>query len=216
MILRGVLIEKKDDLIKFAAVDGLKLAVKSFPLFYENDFSIVVPSRVLNEVCKIIDKNDDPIHFCFNENQIMFYNSTFKVLSSLLKGDFPDYEKLIPAEFSTVMTVPVQDFADIIERVGVVIDDDKKWPIVFKTYPDEVFISVAGEKGSSNEILAAEISGQEIEIFFNEKIMLECLRVIEKEKVCFNFSSQKGPCVINSEDDDSYLLLIMPVKPRTR
>ena len=100
--------------------------------------------------------------------------------------------------------------------MALVIDDDKKWSINLNTYPDEVFVSVAGEDGNSHETLNAEITGQEMAISFNKKNLLDCLKVIEKEKVRFNFSSQKGPCVINSEDDDSFLMVLMPMKTRVR
>ncbi len=216
MILRGVLIENKGGLLKFVAIDGFKLAVKSFPSVSDEDFRVVVPSRVLDYVAKVVDKNNDVISFCYSENQIMFFNNTFKLVSSLLRGEFPDYERLIPMEFATVMTLPTALFIDTIERVALVIDDDKKWSINLNTYPDEVFVSVAGEDGNSHETLNAEITGQEMAISFNKKNLLDCLKVIEKEKVSFNFSSQKGPCVINSEDDDSFLMLLMPMKTRVR
>jgi len=216
MILRGVLVENKENVLRFVAIDGFRLAVKTVASTYEKEFKIVVPAKVLNEVSRIIEKSEGDINFRFNENQIMFYNNTFKLIASLYKGEFADYEKMIPKEFSTIMKIGTSDISNSIERVSVVVDDDRKWPIIFKTYPDEIFISVAGEKGNSHEVLPAEISGQEIEIFFNEKNIIDCFKAIEKEKITISFTSQKGPCVIGSDEDDSFLMLVMPVKPKVR
>ncbi len=216
MILRGVLIENRDNFLRFVAIDGFRLAVKSVESVFESEFKIVVPARALNEVAHIIEKSDNDVKLSFNDNQIMFYNDTFKFVASLLKGEFVDYEKMIPKEFSTNMKINTENFADSIERVAVVIEDDKKWPIIMKTYPDEIYIRVAGEKGNSSEVLQAEISGQDIEIYFNEKNILDCLKAIDKEKVNVNFTSQKGPCVLTSDEDDSFLMLVMPVKPKIR
>lgn len=216
MILRGVLVENKNNVLRFVAIDGFRMAIKSVQSSFEKDFKIVVPAKVLNEVSKIVERNDGDINFSFNDNQIMFYNNTFKLVASLLKGDFADYEKMIPSDFQTSMKVETAKFADSIERVAVVIEDDRKWPIIMKTYPDEIFISVAGEKGNSKEDLSAEITGQDIEIYFNEKNILDCLRAIDKEKITVNFTSQKGPCVISSEEDESFVMLVMPVKPKVR
>lgn len=216
MILRGVLIENKGGFLKFVAIDGFRLAIKSLESSYENEFRIVVPARVLNEVSKIIEKGDDNISLSFNDNQIMFSNNSFKLVSSLLKGEFADYERMVPTDFNTVMNISTFNFSNSLDRVSVVLDDDKKWPIVLKTYPDELFISVAGEKGNTNEVLNVEISGQDIEIYFNEKNLYECLKAIDSEKVTVSFTSQKGPCLITSEEDNSFMIVVMPVKPKVR
>ena len=216
LVLRGVLMENKDGLLKFVAVDGLKLALKTYPNVNATDFKLVVPARVLTELTRILDKNSDTLSFCYSETQIMFYNTSFKLVCGLLKGEFPAYPALIPSDFSASMTVNTEQFIDTVERVTLVIDDEKKWPVEFVTYPDEVFISVAGENGNSHEALAAEIVGQEVTISFSKKTLLDCLKVVEKEKITFNFPRGKGACLVNSEDDDSFLLVIMPVKPRVR
>lgn len=216
IVLRGVLMENKDGILRFVAVDGLKLALKSYPNVNSTDFRLVVPARVLIELTRILDKNSDAISFCYSENQIMFYNASFKLVCGLLKGEYPAYQALIPSDFSATMTVNTEQFIDTIERVTLVIEDEKKWPVEFTTYPDEVFISVAGENGNSHEAIAAEIVGQDVTISFSKKTLLECLKVVEKEKITFNFPRGKGACLINSEEDDSFLLVIMPVKPRVR
>ena len=216
MILRGVLIENSGGLLKFVAIDGYRLAVKTSPSAYTEDFKIVVPAKVLSEMAKIIEKSETTIRFCFSESQVMFFNDSFSLVSGLLKGEFPDYNMLLPKEYKCVMTVKNQTFIDTIERVSLVIVDDKKWFVDLTTYPDQVFICANGENGKSHETVSADISGQEVLISFNEKNLIECLKAIEKENITINFSSEKGPCVINSDEDSSYFILLMPVKHKSR
>lgn len=218
MVLRGVLIENSGGLLKFVAIDGYRLAVKTSPSDYEEDFRMVVPSKVLNELAKIIEKSENNIRFCFSEDekQVMFFNDNFSLVSGLLKGDFPDYKQLLPKEYKCKMVTKNQVLIDTIERVSLVINDDKKWFVELTTYPDEVFICATGENGKSHETVPAEISGQEILIAFNEKSLVECLKAIEKENITINFSFEKGPCVISSDEDSSYFILIMPVKHKSR
>ncbi len=216
MILRGVLAENSGNELRFVAIDGYRMAYKSYPSDYEEDFRIVIPAKVLSELVKIIEKSEKSVRFCFSDNQVMFYNGSFSLISNLLKGDFPDYKMLIPKSYMCVMKVKNQVFVDTIERVSLVINDDKKWFVDLTTYPDQVFICAAGENGRSHETVAADISGQEILISFNEKILTECLRAIDKEIVTVNFSSEKGPCVIAADEDNSYFILLMPVKHKSR
>ncbi|MBP5311347.1 MAG: DNA polymerase III subunit beta [Clostridia bacterium] len=216
MILRGVLIENADDFLKFVAIDGYRLAVKSSPSAYSEDFRIVVPAKVLIELSKIIEKSESDVRFCFSENQVKFYDNSFSLVSGLLKGEFPNYNSLFPEESKCVMTVKNQTFIDTIERVSLVIVDDKKWFVDLKTYPDQVFICATGEYGKAHETVSADISGQEVLISFKEKILVECLKAIEKENITVTFSSESGPCIITSEEDDSYFILLMPVKNKSR
>ncbi|MCR5056957.1 MAG: DNA polymerase III subunit beta [Clostridia bacterium] len=216
MILRGVLIENSGGLLKFVAIDGYRLAVKTSQSAYQEEFRIVVPAKVLSEMAKIIEKSDKNIKFCFSESQVMFFNDSFSLVSGLLKGEFPDYNMLLPKEYKCVMSVKNQTFVDTIERVSLVIVDDKKWFVDLTTYPDQVFICANGENGKSHETVPADISGQEVLISFNVKNLIECLKAIEKENITINFSSEKGPCVINSDEDSSYFILLMPVKHKSR
>lgn len=215
-ILKGVLMENKEGILRFVAIDGFRLALKYIESSYPTEFSIVVPARVLNEMSKIIDKGEEMINICFSSTQIMFYTDTFKMISSLLKGEFFDYAKMIPKDFSAVMNVSTKDLLSSIERVALVLDDDRKWPIVIKTYTDEVVVNVAGERGVSREVVNAEISGQEIEIYYNSRNIIECLRAVENERISVKFTSVKGPSILMSEEDDSFLFLVMPVKPKIR
>ncbi len=215
-ILKGVLMENKENILRFVAIDGFRLALKYIESDFGKDFSIVVPARVLNELSKIIDKGDEMINVCFSDTQIMFYTDTFKIVSSLLKGEFFDYAKMIPVDFTAVMSVGTRDLLGSIERVALVLEDDRKWPIVMKTYSDEVVINVAGERGVSREVIGAEISGQEIEIYYNSRNIMECLRAVENDRISMKFTSAKGPSIIMSEEDESFLFLVMPVKPKIR
>ena len=215
-ILKGVLMENKENILRFVAIDGFRLALKYVESNCENDFSIVVPARVLNELSKIIDKDEELINVCFSENQIMFYTDNFKVVSSLLKGEFFDYSRMIPSDFTAVMNVGTKELLGSIERVALVLEDDRKWPLVMKTYSDEVVINVAGERVVSREVVSAEISGQEIEIYYNSRNIMDCLKAVENERISVKFTTTKGPSIIVSEEDDSFLFLVMPVKPKIR
>ena len=216
-ILKGVLVENKSGLLNFVALDGFRLAIKNIDSSYDKDFSMIVSARVLNELSKIIDPSDEFIYICSDNTQIMFYNEKFKMISRLLQGDFIDYTRMIPKEKKTVIKLNRKEFLAAVERVAIVLDDDRKKPIVIKNYDDEIVINVAGERGVSREVLSAEISGEEMELFFSSRHILECLRAVDEETINLDLTSPLHPVVIKSDDDDSFTFLVMPVRqPGTR
>ena len=216
-ILKGVLVENKNSLLNFVALDGYRLAVKNTESTYEKEFKIVVSARVLNELSKIIEASEEFIYICYNESQIMFYNENFKMISRLLQGEFIDYSRMLPKDFKTVININRKELLSAVERVALVLDDDKKKPIVIKNYNDEIVINVAGERGVSREVVGAEISGEEMELYFSARHILECLRSVDEENVKIVLTGPFHPVVIKSDEDESYTFLVMPVRqPGTR
>ncbi len=215
MILRGVYIEYRDKTMNFVAVDGFRLAMKTLEREEAMDFGVIVPTKVLNEMMKVLQPNEENVRFCCNENQIMFFTDHFKMVSRLYKGDFVDYRKMLPREFKVTVVIDTKQFLAGIERAALVMQDEKKYHLVLKLLDsDEVKLSANAENGISNETISAEVSGGELELGFNPKNLMDCLRVINDEKISVSFTSDIGPCLIRGEEDESFTFLVMPVRTR--
>lgn len=214
-ILKGLLIEYVDNNINFVAIDGYKLALKSFisEAVTEN-IKVVASSKIMNELSRILQINDDIITFCFSENQIMFYNKKYKIISKLLKGEYMNYRAMIPREFKTIVNVNCKDFLFAIERASLVMSEDRKFPLFMNFTNDLIVITANAENGFAREEVQADISGQGIEIGFNPKNIMECLKSIEEEEISLSFTTSIGPCIITSKSDEFFTYLVMPVKTR--
>ncbi len=213
-ILKGVLIEHIGKSLNFVALDGYKLAVKTLEREKENSFRVVATSRVLNEVLKILQSSEDLIQFCCSENQIMFYTESFRIVSRLLKGDFIDYGKMLPREYKTTVSISCKELLNGIERAALVMTDERKTPLLITIDDDEIILSANADNGTSREVISAEVTGEKMEIGFNPKNVMECLRVIEEETIQLHLTTNVGPCIIKSEENDDYTYLVMPVKTK--
>lgn len=213
-ILKGVLIEHLGNHLNFVALDGYKLAVKTLAREEENSFRVIATARVLNEVLKILQNSDDLVNFCCSENQIMFYTEDFRIVSRLLKGDFIDYSKMLPREYKTTVSISCKELLSGIERAAIVMTDERKTPLLITIDDDQIVLSANAENGTSREVISAEIIGDSMEIGFNPKNIMECLRVIEEDEIQIHLTTNVGPCIIDSEENDDYTYLVMPVKTK--
>lgn len=213
VILKGVYIEQKENQLSFVAIDGFRLAKKTIEVDDSREFSIIVPTKILNELSKSISGEDEIIHFCCNENQIMFFCDTFRMVSKLYKGDYIDYRKMFPREYKTTCVINNKAFLSAFERSSLVIQDEKKYPLAVKfNNTDEVVMYVNAENGILREVISAEVTGEDIEIGMCIKNILECLKATGEENIIISLTHALGPCVITGVEDKSFQYLVMPVK----
>lgn len=213
VILKGVFIEQKEGKLSFVAIDGFRLAKKMIDVDDSREFAIVVPTKILNELSKSIKGEEELIHFCCNENQIMFFCDTFRMVSKLYKGDYIDYRKMFPREYKTTCVVNNKSFLNAFERSSLVIQDEKKYPLTIKFMNnDEIIMYVNAENGILREVISSEVTGDEIEIGMCIRNILECLKAIDEDNIIISLTHSLGPCVITGVEDKSYQYLVMPVK----
>jgi len=115
-VLSGVLLTLEGDQLTLAAADGFRLAVRSVPLMdpVTEKLSLLVPSRTLIELARVLDDTDDAVEIAAtpNQNQILFrtpaglgQTPNLLVVSRLIEGQFPDYQRIIPQGFQTRMVL---------------------------------------------------------------------------------------------------------------
>ena len=215
IILQGVFMEQHDTEMRCVAIDGYRLALKVANLSESNEYGVIVPTKILNELVKSVKPTDETVKFCVNENQIMFYTDTFRMVSKLYKGDYIDYRRMIPRDFKTSVTVETKQLLNALERAALVINDEKRFPISLAFSSSEIItVSVTTEIGAVKEEINAQISGDELTIGFSAKNLIETLRVITDEKIVLSLSSPVSPCIITGESDTSFTYLVMPIRTK--
>ena len=215
IILQGVFMEQRENEMRCVAIDGYRLALKTAEMAEKNDYGVIVPTKILNEFVKSLKPTDEKLKFCCNANQIMFYTDTYRVVSKLYKGDYIDYKRMIPKDFKTSVVLETKAFLNALERAALVINDEKRFPVtLYFSGNDTLTVSVTTEVGAIKEEVSARVSGDELTIGFSARNFIECLRVIEDEKIVLSLLSPVSPCIITGESDPSFTYLIMPIRTR--
>jgi len=212
-ILKGVLLEISDGFIKAVALDGYRMAVVKKPIGKTTaKTSIIVPSRSLNEISKILDDSDDETEVFIQKNFLMVDLRDTKITTRLLDGEFMNYNQLIPKEFTTNVTVNKLQLEDALDRTSVLSRVDRNNLVKFDIKDKVLILTSNSEIGTVKENLSISLKGKDLLIAFNARYFTENLRVIPQEFIKISFNMQSSPCVITPPEGDEYLYLVLPIR----
>ncbi|MGS0745639.1 DNA polymerase III subunit beta [Syntrophomonas erecta subsp. sporosyntropha] len=208
-------------ILKVVASDTHRLAYYMYNLEDENlePFRFIIPTRTVNELLRILEDSDEMINIGFNENQVIFQQENFILLSRLLEGQYPNYEQVIPTSFNTTLTIDPGVLATTLERARIMPTDDKlKIPHVQFTISDnEGIINTYSElMGEMEEFLEnINVNGDNnIKIAFNTNYFLDIVKIFsgECDSIEIKLSGSLGPALIKNPEKDNYLYILVPLR----
>lgn len=216
-IFTGCLFEIKNNKLNVVAVDGFRLAWKSkFLQNNSNDFTAVIPGRILNEVNKIILDSFDIIKIGVAKNQALFEMENCKIVTRLLDGEFLNYSSVIPENWETRVRVNRNNIQNCFERISLIssssIEKEKKYPVKVLVDIGKVTISCTNQTGDAKEEMYVSTEGQNLEAGFNPKYFLDALRAIDDEEIFIDFGTSISPCIIRPVEDGDYRYMILPIR----
>lgn len=181
-----------------------------------NAFSAIVPGKYLNEIVKNLQDIDDVIEIGISKNQALFELKDCKIVTRLLEGDFLNYNSVIPNEKKTRIKVNKQALQSAIERAAIfsisASEKEKKYPIKIFVSLGSIIISCTSQIGDAKEEVLVETTGEELEIGFNPKYLVDALKAIEDDEVYLDFGSNISPCVIRPVIGDKFTYMVLPVR----
>lgn len=211
-ILQGILFEVKNKNLNLVALDGYRLAIKSEFLDNDMDIEVVIPGKTLNEVSKILEDVDDIVDITFTNNHILFNLEKTKIISRLLEGRFINYNSLLPQEHKLLVNVNRQELQNAIERASLMAKDGNTNLIKLDIQQDNLIITSNSQLGKVREEISIKLQGDEIEIAFNSKYLLDVLKNMEQNEVVMKMTSGISPCVIEEENNGNAKYLVLPVR----
>ena len=231
-VLTGVHLKHSEDNFEFAATDGHRLAVvevvdspenddedtENISLSEIEDFEVTIPARALKELEKMINsaQKTDLISLRFDDGQVIFELGNQRLTSRKLDGAYPAYHQLIPKEFNRQMSLERKRLINSIERVAV-IADQKNNIVKFSLNQEEQSLDISVETrevGSGKEAMSAQITGDDLEVAFNIKYLLDGLKALPSNEISIHLNEGNQPVIITPLGSIKMTYLIMPVQIR--
>ena len=211
--LSSVYIHSKDEGLVFVATDSFRLAEKVVRFKKNSDFEqILIPFKNVSDLLKIINDEKDMLAINFTKNQISFEYKDIYIVSRVIDGVFPDYQQIIAKDFKTEVIVLKQDLINILKLSNIFSDSFNQ--INIKVSPKEKVLEIKSKNSNVGENvnkLSATVSGEEIEINFNHKYIIDCFQSIDSDSVSLSFNGLNKPMVIRGISDKSFTYLVMPM-----
>ena len=211
-IFTGCLIEIKNNLCTFVALDGYRMALKKEKIEFDGEVSVVVPSKTLLEILRILDESKGNSEIIVSESHISFKIENTIIISNLLDGKFIDYEGIIKDNYVTVVKALTTGIRESVERASLLAKDDKNNLIILDIKENNMQINSASEYGNVEENIPIEKEGDDIKIGFNSKYLLDFLKVIEDDEITLNLIGKNNPCFINEVNKNDYIYMVLPVR----
>ena len=192
----------------------LALAKAQLPESY-NDCNFVVPADTLRGIMLRIDPKDveNYITINYSTRYLTFTFDNVFVNSRLIEGQFPPYDRVIPASSTTHVNVSTADFKNAVEFVSLMSKETEYNTVKFSFSGDSIEISSnSPEIGGAGQNVEADIEGDDVEISFNVNYIADVLRIIESKQLNLALNDKYSPVAFTEPDNDDYIYIATPVR----
>jgi len=224
----NMVLQKKE--VHIAATDSFRLAEaiitlkkeneQAYDIFTEKTASIIVPFNVFSEVFRVIGNDTQEINVGIEESQIFFQVDNVRIVSRLINGRYPEYQQIIPKEFSTKVFLE-KDAALRAVKISGIFTNNKTGEVKFTVDAKNNTVTVeskAEEVGENKTVLKAEVEGPSQEAVFNPRYMADGIQAISTPRLVLLMNSGASAAVLRmvqgekKEEVPTYTYIIMPIK----
>lgn len=211
----GELFEIQPDRLTVVALDGFRLAIVDRKVQANKEIRIIVPGKTMNEVLRLLANDDEAeVHISANRRYIVFNTAGYTIMSRLIEGEFLNYKNVIPEGYRTQAVLDTKGFVETIERASLIITERLKNPLRITFTDGKVIVRCQTSLGRVMDEFAAACEGDEVEIGFNNRYLLDALRNARTEQVRVQLSGPLSPVKILPAEGDDFLYLVLPVRFR--
>jgi DNA polymerase III subunit beta len=221
-ILTGVKTQFDGNVMTMIAADGYRLAVRTTEIdqHFPKPVEIVIPARALGEVGRVIGDEDDEVSITLPKDRdiVLFHMKHTDIATQLLEGKFPDVTAIIPRGYVTSSTMYTSDLLAACKRAEIFARDSAysaKLVVRPASGPGEpgavTIVGMSAERGDNEGMLDASVEGEQMQISFNIRYLIEVLNVLPDERVVFESNGPAAAGVIRPENRDDFIYLAMPM-----
>ena len=214
-VFTGALLEIKENEVTMVATDTHRMAVKKITIDEPatTPMRAIIPTKTLAEVSRLLPTdNRAMINIIWNRTQIVFNFESIYIISRLIEGTYPEYEKVIPSQFDSSAVIDRREFAGAVDRVSLLAKDISYNVIRYDWAESNVTLSTQNtEIGMAKEDVAVEFKGTPFTISFNGRYISDILRHSTGDNIHL-FLKQNGPVVIRQDNNPNYTYVVTPVR----
>ncbi len=219
-VLTGALVEFRDSELTMVAADGFRLSLRKAPLTEEvpEPMDVIIPARALRELARVSAEEEEPVEIIVtpDRNQVLFRLSNVEIVSQLIEGKFPDYNQIIPTSYGTRVVINTHDLMRG-ARISVLFSRDVANIIRLEMIPGSeltpgrLIVESTAEVGQNVGELDAVVEGEQMEIAFNGRYLIDMLNVIGSEQVVLETTNPSRPGILKPVGDNNLVYVIMPM-----
>ncbi|MBU0647830.1 DNA polymerase III subunit beta [Patescibacteria group bacterium] len=212
--LAGVLFRSDKDNLKVVATDSYRLAERVIKLkkVLEKDLSVIVPTKTVAELNRMLSNSMGEVGVYVSDNQIMFRVDDMEIVSRLVEGNYPAYESIMPTGSVTRVVVGTKELLRDTKMAAVFSRETQKIKLMVDKDVGMLKSLSKGQTGENISKMEVEVEGASGEITFNTRYLSDVLAVVDSSKIILEMTDKLKPGLVKPLNDDLYRYIIMPVK----
>ncbi len=235
--LMGLFFEVSENGVVVVGCDSYRLAIRDLRLATaittkggETEISFIIPGKTVAELQRLLEDKDDPIRFSLTRKHALFYfglkcggaEKEAVLFSRLIDVPYIEYKRFVPKESRTFVELSRASLENSLERASIVTEErvvgQAKSMVRFHFEDQTLGVSALSVAGNFFDELPIEKKGEDIDIYFPCKYLIEILRAADDDVLKFSLTSSYMSMIIEGatqqEDGSSFLYLALPVKVR--
>ena len=215
--LNGMLFVLEGSKLIAVATDGHRLAYGQInldkPIIGDTGkLEVIVPRKTILECQHLLEDSEENLDIQISPSQIKFTFGSIELLSKLVEGKFPDYQRVIPKGHKNIVVVKREGFQSALQRAAILTTDKFKG-VRFSLSPNRITIqSTNAEQEEAQEEIETEYAGDAVEIGFNVSYLLDVLSNLKNEKIQISLGDANSSAVITLPGSESFKYVVMPMR----
>ena len=211
--LNGLLLLVEGKELRAVATDGHRLAFASVEI--EADLprqEMILPRKTVLELNRLLVDTDDALNITLAPNQIRFAFGSVVLVSKLIDGKFPDYERVVPATLKNHMTVARQTLMQAMSRAAILTNEKFRGVRVVLSENSLKLIAANAEQEEAQEEIEVNYSGDPIDVGFNVGYLLDVLNNVHAEEIQWSFNDANSSALITLPGNERFKYVVMPMR----
>ncbi len=212
-ILKGVSVQLNSGRLMWAATDGSRLSYTWIPVpeFRGDSRDCVVPAKMLAESARLNTTEEAQVTIASNIIEIRTPSSV--IMSRLLDGQYPEYQRVIPQDYVVQGRIQVSELRGALERANLLAVRDRVSSVRIRHQVGQLEISAsAAEFGQAFESLDFDSHGPDLDLLFNPHYFLDALKSLEGDEAILEFSGLQSPVRVRDTENAQYSHIILPLR----
>ena len=206
--------ENSKNIVTLVGTDGHRLAKFSHEIKEKADQvpGVIIPKKTIYELSKLLSEIDCDVNISISSNKIVFIIEEIIFISKLIDGSFPDYKRVIPTNNNNILKINRDKLLSAVDRVSTIAND--KSPVIkFKLIQNNLNLNtINNESSTASEDLNVNYDGDEIEIGFNSKYIMDIVNNLEDNEISINLKDNTSPVIAQENSNLDLVYILMPMR----
>ena len=211
--LNGLLLLVEGKELRAVATDGHRLAYASVEI--DTDLprqEMILPRKTVLELNRLLSDNEEPLTVTLAANQVRFAFGSVVLVSKLIDGKFPDYERVIPQNLRNHMTISRQTLVQAMQRAAILTNEKFRGVRVILGEQSLKLTAANAEQEEAQEEIEVDYSGEAVDVGFNVSYLLDVLNNLQGDEILWSFNDANSSALITLPGNDRFKYVVMPMR----